>query len=170
MIQMAIEKWEQNKGLLRERLDTALRDEWTSNAARELPSYIKLVEYIVVEILNGGVSVEGDQYKWQENDFWDDQNVQESNFGGWQGTAVYLIAPASGNIDGGYNLLVTIAEYGSCSYCDALQNIISRAESCRENDPETFFEGADWNSLVDGLMALCLHMIQRMKRLCDNAE
>lgn len=74
--------------------------------------------------------------------------------GDYQGTQIFILheneyQPSS------YNYYVFDNYYGSCSGCDTLLGI------------SRYDVGFPTKEQVDGYMTLCLHMVQRMKRLGD---
>lgn len=81
----------------------------------------------------------------------DSGNVHCIDDGSYQGTLVYVI-PEAGYQPSRY-WYCRIA-YGSCSACDTLDGIIT---SYSLNDDE--------NEALDGLMALCLHVVQGTREM-----
>ena len=74
------------------------------------------------------------------------ENITVVGDGNWQGTQLFII-PENIYQPGPEEYLVTYEYYGSCSGCDTLMAI--QVESGEE--------------LVDGLMTMSLHLIQKMK-------
>lgn len=77
-------------------------------------------------------------------------SITEIDDGDYQGTLVYLI-PFDRYQPNAEDYLMTYVEYGSCSYCDTLQNI-----------------KYDSSTQVDDLMTLCRDMIVRLIRPYNN--
>ena len=83
--------------------------------------------------------------------------LTEIDNGDYQGTIIFII--------GGYGYQPSVQDhwhtntyYGSCSGCDTLQSILCDYA----HDGEGFSDGQ-----INDLWTLCLHMIQKMKRLED---
>lgn len=77
--------------------------------------------------------------------------ITEVDYGDYQGTRVYIIG-GNGYQPGISNHYYTHTYYGSCSGCDTLQSIIYD----------------DIDTRIDGLFTLCLHLMQKLKRLSDD--
>lgn len=133
-----IEKWENGKNNLRNYLENNLT-EITSN------SYNQLVKTLISQCLN---------YNSEFETFSEDFTCIDH--GCYQGTQIFIlhIATYQPDVDDYYYFA---NYYGSCSACDTLQGILIHT------DWETGLPSKDQ---VDQLMALCLHMIQKMKRMC----
>ena len=78
-------------------------------------------------------------------DKWDSENFTTIDDGDYQGTLLFVI-PERTYQPGAENYLMTYVGYGSCSCCDTMLAIL-------ESD-----------TIVEDLMTLALHMIQRMIR------
>ena len=76
---------------------------------------------------------------------WDSENFTTIDDGDYQGTLLFVI-PERTYQPGAGDYLMTYVEYGSCSCCDTMLAIL----------------GSD--TMVEDLMTLALHMIQRMIR------
>ena len=76
---------------------------------------------------------------------WDSENFTTIDDGDYQGTLLFVI-PERTYQPGAENYLMTYIGYGSCSCCDTMLAIL-------ESD-----------TIVEDLMTLALHMIQRMIR------
>ena len=76
---------------------------------------------------------------------WDSENFTTIDDGDYQGTLLFVI-PERTYPPGAGDYLMTYVEYGSCSCCDTMLAIL----------------GSD--TMVEDLMMLALHMIQRMIR------
>ena len=99
MIKYCLEKWEENKEKLKNRLSKDLH----LNSC----DYKYLVELTTLYIL-------GDE--------WDASKITEIDDGSYQGTLLYLIPKNTYNPSEN-EYLMTYVDYGSCSYCDTLQGI-----------------------------------------------
>ena len=94
-----------------------------------------------------------------EDEMPDAKLITEINNGDYQGTLVFVI--------GGYgyqpsidNHWYTSVYYGSCSGCDTLQGIRSEGE----------YDELATDEQVNDYWTLCLHMIQKMKRMNGNEK
>lgn len=105
MLKYCVEKWDKNSEKLRE----IIRNDKQINTC----VYRYLVELVVKYILNPGE---------EENSTWDYEGITEIDNGNWQGTLLYFI-PKKVYQPCEYEYLMTCVNYGSCSACDALQNI-----------------------------------------------
>ena len=76
---------------------------------------------------------------------WDSENFTTIDDGDYQGTLLFVI-PERTYRPGAENYLMTYVGYGSCSCCDTMLAIL------------------DSDTIVEDLMTLSLHMIQRMIR------
>ena len=74
--------------------------------------------------------------------------------GDYQGTILFLI-PAKVYQPSENNYWYTAVDYGSCSGCDTLQGICN------------FSNGLPNEKQIEALWTLCLHMMQKMKKLVD---
>ena len=77
-------------------------------------------------------------------DKWDSENFTMVDNGDYQGTLLFII-PEKIYQPSEDHYLMTYVWYGSCSYCDTMQNILYES-----------------NTKVEDLMSLALHMIQNM--------
>lgn len=122
MLKYCVEQWEKNKENLREVLKQF-------DFSNEEMDYKVLMSLVITHILE---------------DKWDSKNFTMVDDGDYQGTLLFIIPekiyqPTEGDY------LMTYVWYGSCSYCDTMQNILYES-----------------NTKVEDLMNLALHMIQRM--------
>ena len=85
----------------------------------------------------------------------EDMRTHEIDDGDYQGTMIYLITDADIYQPNPTNYYVTYVAYGSCSCCDTLQGIQADGD---------YFDYPT-NDQLDQYMTLCLHMVQRMKKL-----
>ena len=128
MLKYCTEKWEENKHYLREALERF-------DLHNEQMDYKVLMSLVITHIL--------------ENK-WDSENFTTIDDGDYQGTLLFVI-PEKLYQPCASNYLMTYVSYGSCSYCDTMQNILY------ESDDK-----------VEDLMTLALHMIQHMIRPFNN--
>jgi hypothetical protein len=124
MIQDFVKLWERHKTELRRAF-----------VASQPESYREVVTEVVRHVLSRGVVPHPDP-----------DRVHEINDGEYQGTLVYVVA-AAGYQPSTY-WAVTVS-YGSCSGCDALQDLLYRGVDER----------------VDGLMTLALHIVQEFREI-----
>lgn len=122
MLKYCAEKWNENKHYLRETLEQF-------DFRNEQMDYKVLMSLVITHILE---------------DKWDSENFTTIDDGDYQGTLLFVIPercyqPCAGSY------LMTYVEYGSCSYCDTMLNILYESDT-----------------KVEDLMTLALHMIQRM--------
>ena len=140
MIKYCIEKWDENKDLLRsvlnnnELLNHALNR--NDDDPLEYLEYKDLVKLTVMFILN------------DENE-WDANKIKEIDDGDYQGTLLYLI-PEDTYQPNSSEYLMTFVEYGSCSGCDTLQRI------------QCFLDTKSRDKSIDDLMNLCKDLICNM--------
>ena len=87
----------------------------------------------------------------------DTENIIEMGDGDYQGCLVYVISPCKAYVTSPYpnSYVTTYVWYGSCSGCDALEGI-------REYD-----DGLPNDNQIESYMLLCLHMLERMKKLYE---
>ena len=104
MLKYCLKKWDENKGLLEERLKT---DTSLNNC-----DYKYLVKMVVECILNPG----------DEENEWDSEHITVIDNGDYQGTLLFMI-PLDVYQPSEYNYLMTCVGYGSCSVCDTLISI-----------------------------------------------
>lgn len=119
MIDEFVRVWDAYKGELAGRFKT------------DPPASYKALVVELVDLLNRHL----DDYERPDPD-----RVVEINWGGYQGTVVFVIAATGYQPDRHW---VTKVGYGSCSYCDALQ-------SCRDE--------ADY-------VQLALHLLQQLREV-----
>ena len=103
MLKYCLDKWNQNKDMLKAELET--------NSELNTCSYTDLVKLVVDYVLNPG-----------EGEKWDSDNITEVDNGDYQGTLLFLI-PATTYQPFEFEYLMTYVRYGSCSGCDTLQAI-----------------------------------------------
>ena len=103
MLKYCLDKWNQNKGLLEEKLaeDTSLNG----------CDYTYLVKLVVDFVLNPGADMK-----------WDSDKITVVDDGDYQGTLLFLI-PEKTYQPAEYEYLMTYVGYGSCPVCDTLQSI-----------------------------------------------
>lgn len=106
MLKYCLNKWNENKVLLEEKLK--------KDATLNCCGYVYLVKLIVDFILNPGIEY--------DEDHWDSDNITVVDNGDYQGTQLFLI-PRKIYQPGEYDYLMTYVSYGSCSGCDTLRSI-----------------------------------------------
>lgn len=105
MLKYCLDKWNQNKGLLEEKLKKAS----TLNSC----DYVHLVKLLVEFVLNPGAD---------NDNRWNSSEITVVDNGDYQGTQLFLI-PRKTYQPSEYEYLMTYVGYGSCSGCDTLQAI-----------------------------------------------
>ena len=135
MLKIMKKAWGQNEKKLRDRIIDIVK----SDMIRDI-EYKDLLVIALETIYNNYDSI--DQYL----ETIDLNSITEINDGDYQGTLVYLI-PFDKYQPNAEDYLMTYVEYGSCSYCDTLQNI-----------------KYDSSTQIDDLMTLCRDMIVRLIR------
>ena len=140
MIKYCIEKWDENKDLLRSVLNNNKLLNHVLNRNDDDPleylEYKDLVKLTVMFILN-------DKNEWNEN------KIKEIDDGDYQGTLLYLI-PEDTYQPNSSEYLMTFVEYGSCSACDTLQTI------------QCYLDVRSRDKSIDDLMNLCKDLICNM--------
>lgn len=107
---------------------------------KEYDSYLKIVSAIFTYVISE----------------YDVKNIHVINDGDWSGTEIFIIPEKDVYQPGIEDYLMTHTYYSSCSGCDTLLNIIDFYEEDYPNEEQ-----------VKQLMTLSLHLIQRMKPLCE---
>jgi len=87
----------------------------------------------------------------------DFKNITQIDYGEYQGTFVFIVGGRTYQPNANEHWY-TYVEYGSCSVCDTLES----TRNYRGGPPTT--------EQVTDYWTLCLHMIQRMKRLGGSDE
>jgi hypothetical protein len=105
-------------------------------------NYIDLVRLIIKYIL-------GEKYNSEE--------ITEVDDGHYQGTKLFLFHEETYQPSIGQYVL-TNNHYGSCTGCDTLKRI------------KNFDEGKPSEEQVEDYMTLCLHLVQKMKKLNEENE
>lgn len=139
MLKIMKKAWGQNEKKLRDRIIDIVK----TDKLRDI-EYKDLLEISLETIYNNYDCI--DHYV----ETIDLNSITEIDDGDYQGTLVYLI-PFDRYQPNAEDYLMTYVEYGSCSYCDTLQNI--------KDDSDT---------QVDDLMTLCRDMIVRLIRPYNN--
>lgn len=116
-----------------------LRDWFMSNETEAYNEYPKIVEAIFTYVISG----------------YDPEKLHVIDDGSYQGTMIFLI-PKETYQPGVSEYLLTDTYYGSCSGCDTLLNIIEEEYSYEEEDKE---------EMVNELMTLSLHLVQKMRSI-----
>ena len=142
MEQKFIDLWFKNKSRLKEEL--------MNYDDIEYCDYHELLEMTIKHIINNS---ETNYYE----KFLNEDKIRKIDDGDYQGTLIFIIPKATyqPTEDEYY---VTFVDYGSCSYCDTLQAI--QYGNTYENK----------EAQIDDFMTLCLHMLERMKKLFEEEE
>jgi len=131
MIKEAVERWESNKDKIREYFKT-----------NNLPSYKDIVKNIIDNISD-------------DNDFNPDpEGIHVINDGDYQGTMLFVVAEKGYQPSSYWYVKVN---YGSCSGCDTLQNILDYTSDDLKDDLT--------DKQINLLMDLSLHIIQGLKSM-----
>ena len=141
MIKYCREKWDKNQEKLREFFET-------SNDLLEY-DYEDLLIFTITYILNDGNDLYSD---------WDAGNIHKIDDGDYQGTLLFLIPTANYQPEAS-DYLMTYVAYGSCSWCDLLQNIKSKIDYSSSKE-----YASSKMEIVDDYMTLCRDMVVRMIR------
>ena len=140
MIKYCVEKWDENKDLLRSVLNNNKLLNHVLNRNDDDPleylEYKDLVKLTVMFILN-------DENEWNTN------KIKEIDDGDYQGTLLYLIPEDTYQLNSS-EYLMTFVEYGSCSACDTLQTI------------QCYLDVRSRDKSIDDLMNLCKDLICNM--------
>lgn len=139
MNQDIINAWDKHNSELRQYLSTTDQDEYQR--------YEILLKKTLEFLFPNDSTYDDNNYGMPDH-----ERITQVNYGDYQGTLVFVIGGH------GYQPSVedhwyTSVSYGSCSGCDTLQGI-----SCYES-------GLPTEEQVQDYWTLCLHMIQKMKRL-----
>lgn len=108
-------------------------------------SYRYLVEKIFDIVLN-----DSDDFDFNK---FDTKSMTVIDGGDYRGTQIFIV-PEKTYQPSVEDYVMTHNYYGSCPGCDTLLGILG-------------YEDNPTDDQVDGLMTLCLHLIQKMKRLSD---
>lgn len=135
MIEQAINQWNAHKEELREYLKTHEQEEYDS--------YAKLFKLIVKIVLNT---------KGDDNMYLDPEKMTVIDNGDYSGTQIFIL-PTTSYLPDINDYYWTNDYYGSCSGCDTLLSIIDDGG------------GLPSEKQVDEYMTLCLHQVQRLKKL-----
>lgn len=135
MLKYCLEKWDANKGILKERLK---KDKKLNSC-----NYKYLVKLVVECILNSGEK--------RKSSEWDSKHITVVDNGDYQGTLLFLI-PRNTYQPAEYEYLMTYVGYGSCTGCDTLQRI-------QEYGDERLTK-----SQMKGYMALCKDLVTNMMK------
>jgi hypothetical protein len=136
-------------------MDTYFVSQWNKNAWRilnwfkttpqsEYNEYEKIVKKLFELVIND----DDNDHEWS----WMDMTTLDH--GSWQGTQIFIVHKSTYQ-PGVTDYVMTHNEYGSCSGCDTLEAI--RVMNYDDDLPT--------QSQLNDYMTLCLHLVQRMKRL-----
>ncbi len=142
MIPELIQQWEENKEKLREYFKSHKQDLYS-----DYEEIVKLCFTIACPLFNPN-----DTYSSLDN--FDIGKMTVIDNGDYQGTQLFII-PRETYQPCFSDYIITHNEYGSCSGCDILQAIAG------------YDYGLPTDSQVEDYMTLCLHIIQRAKRLIE---
>lgn len=96
-----------------------------------------------------------------DEDLPDFDNITEIDHGSYDGTKIFIICNKTNYSPNIFNYWITFVQYGSCGYCDTLQSIIDESW---DYDSEKHYPT---DSQINGYWTLCLHMIQKMKKIYE---
>ena len=146
MIKEFVEAWEKNKDKLEEYLKTHKQEEYYS--------YKQLVKLLFDIVINP--EIDKHEGLFELTALYDTGNILTIDDGDYQGTLIFVLHENryQPSVD---EYVYTNVGYGSCSGCDTLQAI--HCYSVGETPDET--------QLKD-YMTLCLHLLQRCKRMSDD--
>lgn len=132
-----IQRWENGK--------ENLRTYFFAHRQEEYDSYKKIVSVLISECLNYGINDKREKIS---------PSFEVSDYGEYQGTQIFLLHKDDYQPDAG-KYYIFDNYYDSCSGCDTLLSI------------SMYDSGIPTESQVEEYMALCLHMVQRMRCLKD---
>jgi len=131
-----------------------------------IDTYNKLL-YIILTEFNKVVDADETKYDWDKFKL----DIKQIDYGDYQGTLILTFAkdiyqPSASDT------YYTYVEYGSCSGCDTLMNIIYSNPFCYDNyDDLTDDDKEEYNKAkehqINDLLTLCLHMIERTALFAD---
>ena len=140
MIEQFTKRWFSHNHIIREEFEKALPENYT-------------------DIVKAVVTMLHDEDEYASID---PERIHEINDGNYQGTLVYVIG-ASGYQPSTYWYVKV--EYGSCSGCDTLENILSG-----DYGHETQEEADAWKkNAINELMTLALHIVQGLKQMGEDS-
>ena len=143
MVKEFNEKWVSNKDKLEAKLLTLQQN--------DVDEYEKLLKLVIEIIFNAD-----DEHYWKKVDA---SEITKIDFGDYQGTLIFVYhedtyQPST------HETFYTSVEYGSCSGCDTLLNILEWID----------YKATLSESQVKDLMTLCLHMVENTYRFKDYFE
>lgn len=148
MIKEFVMAWDANKG--------QLEQYFRENNQKEYDEYKLLVDKLFRFVINPYIRECGIQ-GWHYSAKFNLDAVTEIDDGDYQGTLIYVI-PLDTCQPSASEYVVTYVDYGSCSCCDTLLNISG------------YGSGKPDERQIKDYMALCLHISQRAKWVCDIGE
>ena len=135
-----IKQWEENK----HKLEAYLRD----NKQGIYSSYEKLVKLIFSIVVTEANSYHNFDY----------ENIVTIDHGDYQGTELFII-PTDAYQPEPKDYYFTHTYYGSCSGCDTLMGICDYEEDINPNEDQ-----------LKEYMTLCLHIVQKTKKLIPDVD
>lgn len=150
MIRTFAKAWEQNKDYLME----YLRD----NKQTKYASYEELVRQLFNRVINPYIDDNGDGLFNSRCTFVTDE-ILTIDDGSYEGTQIFILHKDTYN-PSTCDYVYTSVDYGSCSGCDTLLRICG--DWCSEELPS--------EAQLNDYMYLCLHLLQRCKRMTDDDE
>lgn len=137
MEQKFIDLWFKNKSRLKEEL--------MNHDDIEYCDYHELLEMTIKHIINNSETDDCEK-------FLNEDKIRKIDDGDYQGTLIFII-PKETYQPAEDEYYVTFIGYGSSSYCDTLQ-AIQYGNTYESKEAQ-----------IDDFMTLCLHMLERMKKL-----
>lgn len=139
MIEVFVSAWDANKD--------KLTKYFQNSPMSEYHSYRDLVEKLFDIVINPYL-LEHDKVAYNT------ANIHEIDDGDYQGTEIFVI-PSDAYQPDVSDYVFTHTSYGSCSGCDTLMGI------------QQYDDGLPTEEQVSDHMLLCLHLLQRCKKLTD---
>lgn len=141
MIKEFVEKWDKNKGKLKEEIEKNVKKGLVYS------SYEEIVIELFKKIINSN------------NEKYDINNIDIIDNGNYSGSQIFILHKSKYSPDVS-EYIYTYVYYGSCSTCDTLKSIYWDYEQGEISENET----------VSELMTIALHLLQRCKRFEEFVE
>lgn len=139
MLKLLQKKWDKNRQKLYDKF----------KSLTEVPdSYEELVKLVFDIIYNDGELAGIGDFRFRYFDKINKESITEVQYGAYGGSLFYII-PFCDDAPASYEILMTFAEYGSCSGCDTLEWIKALACSSDHLIPDQ----------IDALMALSKDLV-----------